>query len=197
MADGWRQRNDHQQRVCYHPVAIGAGDPGINGCHMERRSGVFGRVSLVLALIIGATGCGSGPVVPGHHAILQSTASSVTGTWKEIAPPGSTVPRDISMDMSLTASDTTLTGTATYSTSGGSGQAQVAGYVFWQPSGYVPAGHVTVSHPEVVLDLTLDDGLSAHIDQATLLEPDTLSGVLVFSDDSSASWDASFARVVQ
>lgn len=159
-------------------------------------TGVSPGVALIRATSGHSTGTDAVTVIDGHYAARRTVANAMAGSWTEIAPPGFSVPRGIAMKMSLSASDTTLAGSGTYSTTGGSGTAKVTGYVFWQDSVLAPTGAIYPAHPVVVLDLALDDGLSAHIDQAVFLQPDTLSGVLAFSDDASHAYSVSFARVV-
>ncbi len=123
-------------------------------------------------------------------ASLRSTARSVAGSWKETQTW-----QNISLQVSLAAGDTTLSGSGTYDVIGGAaGTANVTGYVFWQDSAFVPAGFVMPAHPVLVLDFAFDDGTSAHFDQGVLSGPDALGGALTFSDDPSASYGTTFAR---
>jgi len=102
------------------------------------------------------------------------------------------------MQIVLAARDTTLAGSATYSAAGGTGgTANVTGYVFWQDAGFVPAGYVIPAHPVVVPDLGFGDGSSARFDQGVLSGQGDLSGVLIFSDDSSTSYGTTFVRNAQ
>lgn len=104
----------------------------------------------------------------------------------------------ISMRMSLVATDSTLVGTGTYNTSTESGgTARITGYVFWQDEAFVPSGNMMPAHPVVVLALTLDNGLSARLDQAVLQGQDTLRGALTFSDEASATYGTMFVRAAR
>jgi hypothetical protein len=117
----------------------------------------------------------------------------VAGSWIEIETW-----RGISIRISLTARDSTLSGTATYNmTSGAAATASITGYVFWQDAGFVPSGNVMPAHPVVVLNFSLADGRSARFDQAVLQGQDTLSGALTFSDAPSSTYGTSFVRAVQ
>ncbi len=121
---------------------------------------------------------------------LRATANSVAGSWTE-----SQTWRNISLQVSLAARDTTLTGSATYRVTGGStGTATVSGYVFWQDSAFVPSGHMMPAHSVVVLDFAFDDGNSARFNQGVLSGPNTLIGALTFSAAASASYGTSFVR---
>lgn len=101
------------------------------------------------------------------------------------------------MQISLTASDTTLAGSATYTMTGGTGgTANVTGYVFWQDSATVPSGRMMPAHSVVVLHFAFSDGRSARFDQAVLRGQDTLSGALTFDDQPSSSYGATFTRTL-
>ena len=143
-------------------------------------------VAATFAACSDSTGCAS----TAPCASLRSTASSVAGSWKETQTW-----RNISLQVSLAASDTTLAGSATYDVTGGAaGTANVTGYVFWQDSAFVPSGHVVPAHAVVVLDFAFDNGTSAHFDQGALSGQNALSGALTFSDDASASYGTTFVR---
>ncbi len=103
--------------------------------------------------------------------------------------------RGVAIRMSLTARDTTLVGSGSYSdTSGAGGTAQVTGFVFWQDSGFVPAGYVVPPHPVVVLQFAFGNGKAATFDQGVIDQRNTLSGVLTFADDSFTSYGTTFVR---
>ena len=150
------------------------------------------RISLILLAAASVSACsGSGACAPTATCVaLQSTAEAASGSWTETQTW-----RNISLQLSLSARDTTLAGTGTYTVTGlRTGTARVTGYVFWEDSGFVPSGHVVPAHAVVVLDFAFDDGTSAHFDQGTLSPQGTLSGVLTFSDDASTSYGTTFVR---
>lgn len=146
------------------------------------------RLSVLLLLVTSTAACSDPAEV--RTDTVRSTANAMAASWKEIDTW-----RGISIQMSLTASDTILQGSGTYSTTGHAGAIpSITGYVFWQDSAFVPSGHVAPAHPEVELDLAFDNGLSAHFDQGVLINHDTLRGALTFSDSTHKSYGTSFAR---
>src|SRR4051812_14480144 len=140
-------------------------------------------------MLAGCSGSGGCPPTATCVAV-RSAASTMSGSWKEVESW-----RGMSLRISVAASDTILSGSATYTMAGGtSGTARVDGYVFWQDSTPVPSGHVMPAHPVAVLYLKFSDGTSARFDQAVLRGQDTLSGALTFDDQAYASYGASFIR---
>ena len=119
-------------------------------------------------------------------------ADAAVGSWKEIEAW-----RGTSMRISLIARDTTLFGTAAYTTTSGTGTASISGFVFWQQSAAVPSGRVEPAHPAVVLNFALSNGTSARFDQGVFAGRDTLSGVLTFSDAPFTAYGTSFVRAPQ
>jgi hypothetical protein len=114
----------------------------------------------------------------------------VVGAWTQVRPAAAT-----SLKIDLSAHDTTLSGTGTYSTTGLSvGAVEIRGFVFWRGSVNTPAGFVMPAEPVVVLDFTFDNGRTARFDQGTLAGQDTLNGVLTFSEDKFLSYGVSFSR---
>lgn len=153
------------------------------------------RGSLALLLTASLAAC-SGSRECGYTApclALHSTASGVAGSWAEVEAW-----RGLSMQMTLVARDTTLSGSATYGVTGASGsttgRATITGYVFRQDSMPTPAGFMMPAHPVVVLYFAFGDGTSARFDQAVLRGHDTLSGALTFSDHPYDSYGTSFVR---
>ena len=150
------------------------------------------RIALLLLAAASVSACsGTGACAPTATCVaLHSTAKAATGSWMETQAW-----RNVQMQVSLSAFDTRLFGSANYWGTGlGAGTAKVTGYVFWQDAGNVPSGRVMPAHPVVVLDFAFDDGTSAHFDQGTLSPQGTLSGVLTFSDDASTSYGTIFIR---
>jgi hypothetical protein len=150
------------------------------------------RLSILVLLAFGVAACSdSTTCAPTAPCIaLRSTADSLTGSWKEVETWNG-----VTIRMSLTARDSTLAGAGTYSdTSGASGTGQVTGFVFWQDSTFVPAGYVMPAHPVVVLRFAFSNGRAATFDQGVIEQQNTLSGVLTFADDSSASYGVHFVR---
>lgn len=146
------------------------------------------RLSILLLLATSTAACSDPAAV--RTDTVRSTAAAMAATWRE-----NETWRGLSIQISLAASDTTLQGSGTYSTTGRTGAIpSITGYVFWQDAVFVPSGQVMPAHPEVVLDLVLDNGLSAHFDQAVLINHDTLRGALTFSDSTYKSYGTSFAR---
>ncbi len=146
------------------------------------------RLSILLLLVGTAAACSDPTAV--RMESLRSSASALTASWGERETW-----RGLSLQLSLAASDTTLRGSGTYSTSGRTGAIpDITGYVFWQDSAFVPSGHVMPAHAVVVLDLTFDTGPSARFDQGVLIGHDTLSGVLTFADAPYASYGTRFVR---
>jgi hypothetical protein len=120
----------------------------------------------------------------------RSVAEMVVGAWTQVRAANGT-----SLQVHLSAHDTTLSGSGTYSTTAaGVGAVEIRGFVFWQESFFPPSGFVVPAQPVVVLDFTFDNGRTARFDQATLAGADTLNGVLTFSEDKSYSYGISFAR---
>ncbi|MGH7689846.1 MAG: hypothetical protein ACREN3_09600 [Gemmatimonadaceae bacterium] len=150
------------------------------------------RLSVLLLVAASVTACSGSGECPftATCAELRSAADSTAGSWTEIQTW-----QGISLQLTLSARDTSLFGSATYRAIGGpGGTARVAGYVFWQGAVNTPAGFVMPAQPEVVLNFAFDNGTSAHFDQGVLQTPGTLSGVLTFSDSESNSYGTSFAR---
>ena len=142
-----------------------------------------------LAACSGSSGCGS----TAPCGTVRSAAEAVAGSWTEVETW-----RGISMRISLAARDTTLSGTAIYSThTSTEGTASIAGYVFWQDAANVPSGHVMPAHPVVVLNFAFANGTSAPFDEAVLQGQDTLSGALTFSDAPFSTYGTSFVRAAQ
>ena len=149
-------------------------------------------VALALALTLAACSDSSGCAPTAPCVSVQSAAKTVAGSWREIESWGGR-----SMQISLTASDTTLAGSATYPVTGGTGgTAKVTGYVFWQDSATVPPGRMMPAHSVVVLHFAFSDGRSARFDQAVLRGQDTLSGALTFDDQPFSSYGATFTRTL-
>jgi hypothetical protein len=151
------------------------------------------RASIALALAVTVAACSNSNACASTAPCIavQSAANTAAGSWREIESW-----RGLSIQISLTASDTTLAGLATYAVSGGtSGTANVTGYVFWQDSAAVPSGQMMPAHPVAVLHLAFSDGSSARFDQAVLRGQDTLSGALTFDDQPYSSYGATFVRM--
>jgi hypothetical protein len=120
----------------------------------------------------------------------RSVAEMVVGAWTQVRAANGT-----SLQVHLSANDTTLSGSGTYSTTPAAvGAVEIRGFVFWRDSLFAPSGFVVPAEPVVVLDFTFDDGRTARFDQAILAGADTLNGVLTFSEDKSYSYGISFAR---
>ena len=142
-----------------------------------------------LAACSGSSECGS----TAPCGTVRSAAEAVAGSWTEVETW-----RGISMRISLAASNTTLSGTATYSMRGSTEEtASITGYVFWQDAAFVPSGQVMPSHPVVVLNFAFANGTSGRFDQAVLQGQDTLSGALTFSDAPFSTYGTSFVRAAQ
>ncbi len=150
------------------------------------------RLSIILSLVVGIAACSGSttcsPTAP--CTALRSTADSLAGSWREVQTWDG-----VAIQMSLTAHDSSLAGFGIYSdTSAVGGTAQVTGFVFWQDSTFVPAGYVIPAHPVVVLHFAFSSGRSATFNQGVIEQQNTLSGVLIFADDTSASFGTSFVR---
>ena len=151
------------------------------------------RVPLLTALAVMTMDCsaasGCGPTEAVRCAADRAAASALAGTWTQLQPANG-----VSVRMTLSARDTILTGTGTFTAAGGAGgTTQVAGFVFWRdpvssPNGIMPA------EPSTILDFTFQNGVAARFDQAKLFGRDTLAGVLTFSSNASASYGVVFVR---
>lgn len=149
-------------------------------------------VLLALASSVAACSGSSGCESTAPCDTARSAAKSVIGSWTEVETW-----RGISMQILLTARDTTLSGSATYSmTNAAGGTARITGYVLQQDAAFVPSGVVVPAHPVVVLNLELSNGLTVRFDQAVLPEQNTLTGALTFSDEPFKSYQTTFRRAV-
>jgi hypothetical protein len=147
-------------------------------------------VLLVLASAVAACSGSSGCQSTAPCDTARAAAQSLTGSWTEVQAW-----RGISLQISLGAVDTTLSGTATYNTTdAGSGTAQITGYVVRQDAAFVPSGEVSPAHPIVVLNFTFSNGLAARFDQAVLPEQNKLTGALTFSDEPFKTYGTTFLR---
>lgn len=151
----------------------------------------FCLVVLAAASVVACSGPSyCGPTDPKVCSANRSVASVVAGGWTQVPFANVT-----SVQMHLSAHDTTLSGTGTYSTTGSSiGAVEIRGFVFWRDSFFAPSGFVIPAEPVVVLDFSFDNGRTAHFDQAILAGQDTLNGVLTFSEDKFRSYGVSFIR---
>ena len=149
------------------------------------------RACILLVLATALMACSGSDCGSTAPCRTRSAAEAVAGSWTEVETW-----QGISLRIALTAKDTTLSGTATYSpTEGSVGTARITGYVFWQNSAVVPSGNVMPAHSVVVLHLAFSNGTSARFDQAVLREQDTLSGALTFSGDPFTTYGTTFLRV--
>ena len=151
------------------------------------------RICFLLVLATSLASCSASECGTTEACGTRSAAEAVAGSWTEVETW-----RDISIRMSLAATDTTLSGTATYAMTDGSiGTASITGYVFWQGSAFVPLGNVMPAHPVAVLNLAFSNGMAARFDQAVLLEQDTLSGALTFAGEPFKTYGTRFVRAVR
>ena len=152
------------------------------------RFGLFILAAASLAACSDSSGCG--PTDPKICSANRAAATAVAGTWTLAQVTNGT-----SVQMHLSAHDTTLSGTGTYSTTGTSaGTVQIRGFVFWRDSFFAPSGFEVPAAPVVILNFVFDNGKTARFDQATLTGQNTLYGVLTFADDNSTSFGVSFIR---
>ena len=154
------------------------------------------RLRLVVVAAVALTDCSGssncGPTDPKVCSANRSLTSLVAGEWTQAPLANGTA-----LQMRLSAHDTTLFGTGTYSTTGSPvGAVEISGFVFWRDSFFAPAGVEIPAEPVVVLDFAFDNGTTAHFDQATLTGQDTLTGVLTFSQDKFHSYGVSFIRAM-
>jgi hypothetical protein len=154
------------------------------------------RVLLCLAMLImgSLAGCSNGsncgPTDPKICSANRAAAEMVVGGWNQVSAANGT-----SLQVHLSAHDTTLSGSGTYSTTPATvGAVEIRGFVFWQDTSFPPSGFVVPAQPVLVLDFTFDNGRTARFDQAMLAGADTLKGVLTFSGDEFTSYGVSFAR---
>ena len=147
------------------------------------------RLTAVLLIFAAASACHdtTAPSVSAN----RSVAEMVAGAWTQVRAANGT-----SLLVHLSAHDTTLSGSGTYSTTAPAaiGAVEIRGFVFWQDTSFPPSGFVVPAQPVVVLDFTFDNGRTVRFDQATLAGADTLNGVLTFSEDNFTSYGVSFAR---
>src|SRR5450759_1521235 len=152
------------------------------------------RVRSCLAILIMASlvACSDlsncGPTDPKVCSANRSVAEMVVGAWTQVRTANGT-----SLQVHLSAHDTTLSGSGTYSTTtpAAIGAVEIRGFVFWQDTSFPPSGFVVPAEPVVVLDFTFDNGRTARFDQAILAGADTLNGVLTFSEDKFYSYGVS------
>ena len=149
------------------------------------------RLILIFAAVSCSNSSNCGPTDPKVCSANRSVADMVVGAWTQVRAANGT-----SLQVHLSAHDTTLSGSGTYSTTtpAAIGAVEIRGFVFWQDTSYPPSGFVVPAHPVVVLDFTFDNGRTARFDQAILAGADTLNGVLTFSEDKFYSYGVSFAR---
>ncbi len=152
------------------------------------------RSSLAILIMASPVACSNlsncGPTDPKVCSANRSVAEMVVGAWTQVRAANGT-----SLQVHLSAHDTSLSGSGTYSTTPAvAGVVEIRGFVFWQDSLFAPSGFVIPAQPVVVLDFTFDNGRTARFDQATLAGADTLNGALTFSEDKFHSYGVSFAR---
>lgn len=137
---------------------------------------------ILLAALVGCSETSDcGPTSPQVCESNRSLASHVAGGWLETGTANG-----MRFRMDLSAHDTTLMGTGTYSTdAGGSGTVDITGFVFWRDSYFAPNGHEIPATSNVVLGLTLDSGRTAQLDQAFLMAADTLFAAITFADGNN------------
>jgi hypothetical protein len=147
------------------------------------------RLTAVLLIFAAASACHD-TTTPSVSA-NRSVADMVVGAWTQVRTANGT-----SLQVHLSAHDTTLSGSGTYSTTPAAvGAVEIRGFVFWQDESFPPPGFVVPAQPVVVLDFTFDNGRTARFDQATLAAgADTLNGALTFSEDKFHTYGVSFAR---
>ena len=151
------------------------------------------RVALVTSLAVIMVGCSTASncdaTGPAPCVADRAAASALAGSWMQLEPVNGR-----SVRMTLSARDTILTGTGTFSATGGPGGAtQIAGFVFWRDALASPAG-LLPAEPITVLNFTFADGVTARFDQAKLFGQDTLKGALTYSSNESVSYGVSFVR---
>jgi hypothetical protein len=146
---------------------------------------------LIMASLVACSNFSNcGPTDPKVCSANRSVAEMVVGAWTQVRTANGT-----SLQVHLSAHDTTLSGSGTYSTTPAAvGAVGIRGFVFWQGLSFPPSGFVVPAQPVVVLDFTFDNGRTARFDQATFAGADTLNGVLTFSEDQFTSYGVSFAR---
>jgi hypothetical protein len=153
------------------------------------------RLTVVLLFFAATSACSNlsncGPTDPKVCSANRSVAEMVVGAWTQVRAANGT-----SLQVHLSAHDTTLSGSGTYSTTAPAavGAVEIRGFVFWRDSLFPPSGFVVPAQPVVVLDFTFDNGRTARFDQATMAGADTLNGALTFSEDKFHTYGISFAR---
>jgi hypothetical protein len=146
------------------------------------------RLTSVLLIFAAASAC-HGTTAPSVSA-NRSVAERVAGAWTQVHAANGT-----SLQVHLSAHDTTLSGSGMYSTTPAAvGAVAIRGFVFWQEESFPPSGFVVPAHSVVVLDFTFDNGRTARFDQAILAGADTLKGALTFSEAKFTTYGVSFAR---
>src|SRR5450756_140959 len=110
------------------------------------------RLTSVLLIFAAASACHdtTAPSVSAN----RSVAERVVGAWTQVRAANGT-----SLQVHLSAHDTTLSGSGTYSTTPAAvGAVEIRGFVFWRDSLFPPSGFVVPAQPVVVLDFTFDNG---------------------------------------
>ena len=121
----------------------------------------------------------------------RAAAAAIVGTWAQTHAWNGT-----SVQMSLTAHDTSISGVATLTSSSGSVRAaRIGGFVSWRAAFPAPSGYVVPAQPITALTIASDGGRTVRLDQATLVSPDSLVGVLTFSNEPFRSYGVAFLRV--
>jgi hypothetical protein len=153
------------------------------------------RSCLAILIMASLAACSNlsncGPTDPKACSANRSVAEMVVGAWTQVRAANGT-----SLQVHLSAHDTKLSGSGTYSTTtpAAVGAVEIRGFVFWQDSLLAPSGFVVPAQPVVVMDFTFENGRTARFDQAILAGADTLNGTLTFSEDKFHTYGVSFAR---
>src|SRR6266576_5418967 len=100
------------------------------------------RSCLAILMLASAVGCSNlsncGPTDAMVCSANRSVAERVVGAWTQVRTANGT-----SLQVHLSAHDTTLSGSGTYSTTPAAvGAVEIRGFVFWQDSLFAPSGFV-------------------------------------------------------